>query len=146
MGFAGIDGGLHISRDSDDWGDNLSSNSRSTLRGVFGLEGEIGENFSYDISANYGKFERKMIDRDAMIADRFFAAIDAVEDPATGEVVCRSSLDPTAYPATTPFNIFQFVGGGVPSSFFTFTPGDGQCQPMNIWGGRGAMSLSLIHI
>ena len=85
-----------------------------------------------------------MIDRDAMMADRFFAAIDAVEDPATGEVVCRSSLDPTAYPATTPFNIFQFVGGGVPGSFFTFTPGDGHCQPMNIWGGRGAMSQESI--
>ena len=144
LGFAGIEGGLHISRDSDDWGDNLSSNSRSTLRGVFGIEGDINENFSYEVTANFGKFERKMIDRDAMMADRFFAAIDAVEDPETGEAVCRSSLDPTAYPATTPFNIFQFVGGGVPGSFFTFTPGDGQCQPMNIWGGRGAMSQESI--
>ncbi len=144
LGFAGIDGGLHISRDSDDWGDNRSSNRRSTLRGVFGLEGDLGENFAYDISYNFGKFKRKMIDREAMIADRFFAAIDVVSDPVTGDPVCRSSVDPTAYPATTPFNIFQFVGGGVPGSFFTFTPGDGQCQPMNIWGGRGAMSQASI--
>ena len=138
------EGGLMISRDSDDWGDNISTNSRSTLRGVFGITGNIGENFIYDVSANFGTFERKMIDRDAMIADRFFAAIDAVEDPTTGETVCRSSVDPTAYPKTTPFNIFQFVGGGVDGSFFTFTPGDGQCQPMNIWGGRGAMSQESI--
>ena len=75
------EGGLMISRDSDDWGDNLSTNSRSTLRGVFGVTGNIGENFIYDVSANFGTFERKMIDRDAMIADRFFAAIDAGRGP-----------------------------------------------------------------
>ena len=45
-----------------------------------------------------------------MIADRFFAAIDAVTDPATGQPVCRSDPDPTAYPRTTPFDIFSFVG------------------------------------
>ncbi len=144
LGFAGIDGGLHISRDSDDWGENLTTNERETMRFVIGVEGAIGDVFSYEISGNYGKFEREMVDREDMIADRFFAAIDAVTDPATGEAVCRSDLDPTAYPRTTPFNIFQFVGGGVPGSFFTFTPGDGQCQPMNIWGGRRAMSQESI--
>lgn len=139
-GFAGIDGGLHISRDSADWGPNVSTNTRRTARVVFGVEGELSENFSYELSANYGKFNRQLLDREEMIADRFFAAIDAVTDPATGEPVCRSDLDPTAYPKTTPFNIFQFVGGGNLGSFYTFTPGDGQCKPMNIWGGEGAMS------
>lgn len=144
LGFGGIDGGLHMSRDSDDWGKNLTTNERETMRLVVGVEGSFGDVFSYEVSGNYGKFEREMIDREDMIADRFFAAIDAVTDPATGETVCRSDLDPTAYPRTTPFNIFQFVGGGVRSSFFTFTPGDGQCRPMNIWGGRGAMSQESI--
>ena len=144
LGFAGIDGGLHISRDSADWGENLTTNERETSRLVVGLEGDLNDVFSFELSANYGKFERNMIDREEMIADRFFAAIDAVTDPTTGEAVCRSDLDPTAYPRTTPFNIFQFVGGGVRSSFFTFTPGDGQCQPMNIWGGRSAMSQESI--
>lgn len=144
LGFAGIDGGLHMSRDSADWGENMTTNERETMRVVIGVEGSLGDVFSYEISANYGRFERDMVDREDMIADRFFAAIDAVTDPATGEVVCRSDLDATAYPHTTPFNIFQFVGGGVPSSFFTFTPGDGQCSPMNIWGGRGAMSQESI--
>ena len=144
LGFAGINGGLHISRDADDWGENLTTNERETIRFVAGMQGSLNDTFSYEISGNYGKFERTMIDREEMIADRFFAALDAVTDPATGEVVCRSDLDATAYPATTPFNIFQFVGGGNPSSFFTFEPGDGQCQPMNIWGGRGAMSQESI--
>ena len=134
-------GGLYMSRDSDDWGDNTTTTERETYRVVGGLRGAFDEvGIEYEVSANYGKFERDVIDRNDMIADRFFAAIDAVTDPATGQAVCRSDLDPTAYPRTTPFDIFSFVGGGVRSSFFTFTPGDGQCQPMNIWGGRGAMS------
>lgn len=144
LGFAGIDGGLHISRDSEDWGENLTTNERETIRFVVGLQGDLSDVFSYEISGNYGKFDRKMIDREEMIADRFFAAIDAVTDPATGQPVCRSDLDASAFPRTTPFNIFQFVGGGNPSSFFTFQPGDGQCRPMNIWGGRGAMSQESI--
>ena len=144
VGFVG-DGGLRVSRDSDDWGENIDTNERTTMRFVAGLSGSIESlNLDYELSANYGKFERKLIDREEMIADRFFAAIDAVTDPATGQTVCRSDLDPTAYPATTPFDIFSFVGGGTPSSFFTFTPGDGQCKPMNIWGGKGAMSQESI--
>ncbi len=143
LGFGGIDGGLHMSRDSDDWGDNLTTNERDIYRIVGGIEGSFND-IDYEISFNYGKFERKMIDREEVILDRFFAAIDAVTDPNTGEIVCRSDLDPTAYPHSTPFDIPQYVGNGVLSSFFTFTPGDGQCQPMNIWGGRGAMSQASI--
>ncbi len=144
VGFVGP-GGLYMSRDSDDWGSNLSTNERTTYRFVAGLRGTIpGLDFDYEVSANYGKFERELKDREEMIADRFFAAIDATTDPATGQPVCRSDLDPTAYPQTTPFNIFSFVGGGVQSSFFTFTPGDGQCKPADIWSGRGAMSQESI--
>ncbi|MBO6703916.1 MAG: TonB-dependent receptor [Pseudomonadales bacterium] len=143
LGFAGLDGGLNISRDAADWGDNLTTNERDLFRFVVGLEGET-KWFSYEVSANVGRFERKMVDREEVIMDRFFAAIDAVTDPATGEVVCRSDLDPTAYPRTTPFDIPQYVGGGVPSSFFTFQPGDGQCQPMNIWAGDRGMSQESI--
>jgi outer membrane receptor protein involved in Fe transport len=143
LGFGGIDGGLHISRDSDDWSKNLTTNEREIYRLVAGIEGEFND-IAYEVSVNYGHFERNMIDRDEVMLDRFFAAIDAVTDPNTGEIVCRSDLDPTAYPRSTPFDIPQYVGNGVRSSFFTFQPGDGQCAPMNIWGGRGAMSQASV--
>lgn len=143
LGFGGIDGGLHVSRDSDDWGENLTTNEREIFRVVGGIEGEIND-IAYEVSVNYGRFERNMLDREEILLDRFFAAIDAVTDPTTGEIVCRSDLDATAYPRSTPFDIPQFVGNGVRSSFFTFTPGDGTCQPMNIWGGQGAMSQASI--
>ena len=144
LGFADIGGGLHISRDSMDWGPNVTTNKKETFRVVYGFRGDLTDAISYEASINYGQYNREMIDTEEMIADRFFAAIDAVIDPATGEPACRSSVDPTAYPKTTPFNIFQFTGGGTRGSFFTFAPGDGQCQPMNIWGGAGAMSQASI--
>jgi hypothetical protein len=145
VGFLGgpASGGLRISRDSDDWGDNLTTSEREVFRIVTGLEGSIGD-LEYEVSLNYGKFERNMIDREEVMLDRFFASIDAVTDPATGNVVCRSDLDAAAYPQTTPFNIPGYAGDAVPSSFFTFQPGDGQCAPMNIWGGQSAMSQASI--
>jgi|TARA_B110000259_G_scaffold116967_1_gene133112 iron complex outermembrane receptor protein len=143
LGFAGIDGGLHISRDSEDWGDNVTTSERETMRFVAGIEGEF-KDISYEVSVNYGRFDRTMIDREEVIPDRFFSAIDAVADPTTGEPICRSDLSSTAYAHTTPFDIPQYVGGGELSPFLTFQPGDGQCQPMNIWGGRGAMTQASI--
>ncbi len=144
VGFIGP-GGLYMSRDSDDWGSNISTNERETWRIVSGIRGDFDDwGLSYELSANYGRFERELTDREDMIADRFFAAIDVATDPATGQPVCRSDLDPNAFPRTTPFNIFPFVGGGVNSSFFTFSPGDGQCRPADIWNGRGAMSQESI--
>ncbi|MGQ9425431.1 TonB-dependent receptor domain-containing protein [Gilvimarinus sp. F26214L] len=137
--------GLYISRDSDDWGDNLSTNERHTYRLVTGLRGAFDEiGLDYEVAANYGRFDRKLTDREAVITDRFFAAIDAVTDPTTGNVVCRSDLDPTAYPYTTPFNFPSYLGGGASSPFFTFTPGDGQCKPANIWAGKGGISQEAI--
>lgn len=133
-------GGLYISRDSDDWGSNISTNERTTYRFVAGLRGDLEDlAMNWEFSGNYGRFERELKDREEFIADRFFAAIDVTTD-ASGAPVCRSDLDPTAYPRTTPFDIPSYVGGGVPSSFFTFRPGDGQCKPANIWGGKGAVS------
>lgn len=144
VGFVGP-GGLYISRDSDDWGHNESTNERTTYRLVGGLRGSLDDwGMDYEVSANYGKFERKLKAPFTPVTDRFFAAIDVVTDPATGQPVCRSDLDPTAYPRTTPFNFPAYLGGRATSPFFTFTPGDGQCKPANIWGGRNAISQEAV--
>jgi outer membrane cobalamin receptor len=138
-------GGLYISRDSDDWGINESMNERHTYRLVTGLRGSMETlGLDYEVSANYGRFDRKLEAPNTPITDRFFAAIDAVTDPATGQPVCRSDLNPTAYPRTTPFNFPSFLGGRALSSFFTFTPGDGQCQPANLWGGKNSISQEAV--
>jgi iron complex outermembrane recepter protein len=138
-------GGLYISRDSDDWGTNESRNERHTYRLVTGLRGTMDTlGLDYEVSANYGRFDRKLEAPNVPITDRFFAAIDVVTDPATGQPVCRSDLNPTAYPYTTPFNFPAYLGGRAYSPFFTFSPGDGQCQPANIWGGKNSISQEAI--
>ena len=77
------------------------------------------------------------------ITDRFYAALDVVTDPATGQPTCRINLDPTA----VPYQPYAYIRGqyGDPSSPYyqplTFQPG--QCVPLNILG-EGAPSKAAI--
>jgi outer membrane receptor protein involved in Fe transport len=89
------------------------------------------------VAANYGRFNLEFEDGNRLIVDRWFAAIDAVDD-GSGNVICRSDIDPTP-PTTTPFDIPAFSPG-----YFTFNPGDGSCRPANILGGVGAISQESI--
>ena len=134
----GTDEGLYLTRDPADLGPNRNRNEFETLRFVAGLKGDITDHFNYEISANYGKFNQTTLDANRVIMDRFYAAIDVISDPTTGNPICRSDIDPTA-PATTPFGI----PAGDPG-FFTFNPGDGSCRPANVLGGVGAISQEAI--
>ncbi len=136
--FFGGGNGFYITRDPVDLGPNRNRNEFETYRFVAGLSGEITDHLRYEVSGNYGRFEQTTLDANRVIMDRFFAAIDVTTDPATGQPICRSDIDPTA-PATTPFGI----PAGDPG-FFTFNPGDGTCRPANILGGVGAISQDAI--
>jgi outer membrane receptor protein involved in Fe transport len=135
--FFGGGDGLYITRDPADLGPNRDRNEFETWRFVGGVRGELSEHFDYEVAANYGRFTQKSFDRNRVILDRFYAAIDVTTD-AAGNPICRSDIDPTA-PATTPFGI----PAGDPG-FFTFNPGDGSCRPANILGGVGAISQDAI--
>lgn len=129
--------GLFITRDPTDLGPNLDTGTRETSRFVLGFEGELENGWAWEVSTNYGRFDLEFEDRNRVIVDRWFAAIDAVDD-GNGNVICRSDIDPTP-PPTTPFDIPNFSPG-----FFTFNPGDGSCRPANILGGPGAISQEAI--
>ncbi|MFC4700370.1 TonB-dependent receptor domain-containing protein [Glaciecola siphonariae] len=102
---------------------------RKTFRIVLGVEGVIpGTELGYEVAYNYGKTDANITSR-ARLEDRYFAAIDAVVDPATGNTVCRSDLDPSAVPPSSPF---PNVNGNF--GFNTFQPGDGKCVPINLFG------------
>ena len=134
----GTDEGLYLTRDPADLGPNRNRNEFETLRFVAGIRGDLSDHLSYEVSGNYGRFDQTSLDRNRVITDRWFAAIDATTDPVTGEAICRSDIDPTA-PATTPFGIPVGDPG-----FFTFNPGDGSCAPANVLGGVGAISQEAI--
>ncbi len=124
----GINPVIAISRDTlDSAVIPLPRAERETFRIVGGFEGELPGNIDYELSYNYGRSAATITNGNTRIEDRFFAAIDAVVDPATGDIVCRSDLDPLAIAPTSPFP-------NVEPGFRTFVAGDGQCAPINIFG------------
>ncbi|WP_158093653.1 TonB-dependent receptor domain-containing protein [Erythrobacter dokdonensis] len=121
-------GGLFITRDPTDLGPNIDTNISETFRFVGGFKGDLTDEITFDISANWGRYDLKSINRNNVLYDRFLAAIDVTSD-AQGNPVCRSELDPTTRSPSTPF--------GIPTGEFgylTFVPGQGQCAPANLFG------------
>ncbi|MEL6791547.1 MAG: TonB-dependent receptor [Pseudomonadota bacterium] len=131
-------GGLFVTRDPTDLGPNINTQERRTYRLVGGFKVETDNGFTFDLIGNYGRFDRRSTDRNRVIQDRFFAAIDVTTD-AAGNPVCRSDLDTTTVSPTTPFDIPLFDFG-----YFTFNPGDGQCRPANILGGPNSISAEAV--
>ena len=127
-------GGVSITVDPIHF-DSFRKTERDTLRGVIGVKGEFDNEWTYELSANFGRYEQMIRRSEQMINDRFFAAIDVVTDPATGQPACRSQVDPTTPAMNTPFEIPAYEAG-----YFSFTPGDGSCVPLNIWAGRPGVS------
>lgn len=126
----GIDVNLAMSRDVLDLSaSSLPEAERKTMRIVMGFEGYIpGTELEYELSYNYGRTDAD-ITQNSRVEDRYFAAIDAVVDPDTGNTVCRSDIDNSAVPPTSPFPAQNPNFG-----FSTFVPGDGQCVPLNLFG------------
>lgn len=110
---------IGINRFHVDAGQRGEEVERQTFRQVLGLEGFLGENWSYEVSGVYGQTTVDRISIDNRINDRFFSGIDAVIDPVTGNPVCRATIDPTAR---------DRFGDAYP--YFAV---DG-CEPVNIMG------------
>ncbi|MEC8633781.1 MAG: TonB-dependent receptor, partial [Pseudomonadota bacterium] len=132
-------GYLIFTKDALDWHDDPSGFKRETTRVVAGLEWEPADGHTIEFSVNQGKFEQTSKST-SILLDRFYAAMDSVVD-ADGNAVCRSDLDATAaYPIDYFAWANSYTGGGGFNSdrYYTFTPGDGQCQPLNPFGSYAA--------
>ncbi|MEZ5490212.1 MAG: TonB-dependent receptor [Gammaproteobacteria bacterium] len=111
---------------------SLNDNTRDTTRFVVGLRGDLTDWLSYEASANYGVTDVTARLNNQRLEDRYFASLDAVIDPATGQATCRSNLDPSAVPpndsVVSPWNPDVW---GDPANM-TFTPGPNSgCVPFN---------------
>lgn len=69
---------------------------RDTYRLVGGLRGTFNDDWSYEISANYGRFEQTQTTDGYIDRQRFALALDAGRNPATGQIQCRSQFDPAS--------------------------------------------------
>ncbi|HKR87808.1 MAG TPA: TonB-dependent receptor [Phenylobacterium sp.] len=68
---------------------------RRTWRVVAGLNGDFDAGFAavkWDGALNYGETDTRIVDRNLMITQNFFAALDSVIDPATGKAACRINV------------------------------------------------------
>lgn len=132
-------GYLLLTQDPLDWSDNNeSTNERETYRAVAGVEWEPVDGHIVEVSANYGLF-RNTSNYTGLYLDRVFAAIDSIELP-NGDIVCRSDVDPNPYYEIDYFTASSGYADGAYFSdrFYSFTPGDGQCQPLNPFGTYSA--------
>ncbi|QIB64592.1 TonB-dependent receptor domain-containing protein [Kineobactrum salinum] len=104
---------LIMGRSNRDHGPIISDTSNETTRFLVGLEGEFREHWSWEVSAATGKTEARALQFNNVITANRNAAIDAVRDPATGEIVCRANVGgANGAPGCVPMNLF---GDGAPS-------------------------------
>ncbi|MEM9840806.1 MAG: TonB-dependent receptor [Pseudomonadota bacterium] len=132
-------GGLLLTQDPLDFSDNNPTTvERETIRFVGGMDWEFADGHTLTLSANYGKFTNTT-EETTLYLDRVFAALDVTTD-ANGNPVCRSDLDPTAAYEIDFFTASNGFADGAFSSdrYYSFTPGDGQCQPLNPFGTYSA--------
>lgn len=102
---------LFLARFNTDFGGRRQNIDRDVYRVVGGLEGDFNDDWRYELSANYGRFEQNIeTENNLLLFDEdfndagFLLATDAIRDPATGQIVCR---DPAARAAgCVPINLF----------------------------------------
>ncbi|MBB3060680.1 TonB-dependent receptor plug domain-containing protein [Microbulbifer rhizosphaerae] len=79
---------------------------REVQRYVLGVEGDLSSSWSYEVSAVYGQYDAEVDYTNNRHNARFFEAIEAVVDPDSGEVVCRS--ESARVNGCQPINLFGF--------------------------------------
>lgn len=104
-------------------GKRAEASKRDTYRAVFGVRGGFNDDWHYEVSANYGEFREKTKVLGNLNVDRFLLAMDAVVDPATGNIVCNSKINPAAQ--------IPYVAPGA-----IFDASVAACVPVNPFGGQ----------
>lgn len=121
-----------------DLGRPRNSAERTTTRGVASFAGRISEKWRWDAYYQYGRTELDVALRNTTNRANFTRAIDAVRDPATGRIVCRSTLtDPSN--GCVPLNIFG-IGVADPAAI-RYVQGVAT-QALTLTEDAGAVSIS----
>ena len=102
---------------------------KETYRIILGAEGDLADWLRYDFAFNRGETDRRELLRNNRLYDRYLAAVDSVDD-GSGNIVCRSNLDPASFeslPIDFISTSFDPTQGPVT---FTAGPNSG-CLPFN---------------
>lgn len=93
-----------VARSFEDLGNRDEASIRDTYRIVAGARGDLSSNLRYEVSANYGEVRENTTVLGNVVSQRLILALDAARDPVTGNIVCRSQIDPAAATAYDPDN------------------------------------------
>jgi iron complex outermembrane receptor protein len=98
---------VDIARFNNDLGRQLNVKQATNTEAVSaGLKGATFGDFTWDMHYTHGQNAVTLNTINNMNTTRFYAAIDAVVDPATGNTVCRTSITaPGTFPGCQPLNI-----------------------------------------
>jgi outer membrane receptor protein involved in Fe transport len=122
-----------------------------------GLEGKIGERWRWEASVTKSQVIQSNTGNSTMDTGRLFAALDAVVNPANGQIVCQVSLTANAnlYPGCVPMNIFGPSATNQQSLAYVLKPtryigttdltgaeGSIAGAPFSTWAGPVNMALS----
>jgi len=107
--------------------------TRETMRLVGGFRGTFNEDWTYEVSANYGRFKEDTRILGNINLQRFLLAIDAVDQGvvqngvANGNIVCRATIDPAAR--------IPFEAAANPAYAASTLAADvAACVPINLFG------------
>lgn len=98
-----------LGKDVDDQIPAYNEAKAEVWRGVLGLSGDIGDRWKWDLYYQYGRNDRHQFSSYSRVNTEFQYALDAVRDPATGQIVCRELLDAVPDPRAqgcVPMNLF----------------------------------------
>ena len=123
-------------------GNRTEEARRDTFRIVGGVRGDIGSSWNYEVSANYGQLKERTKILGNLNSQRMLLAMDAVRDPATGNIVCRSQIDPSAALGGSTYFYYYYYGASDPRAHGATNVGQtlqndvNACTPVNVLGGN----------
>ncbi|MEA3067727.1 MAG: hypothetical protein QOK41_1134, partial [Sphingomonadales bacterium] len=119
---------------------------RKTYRVVAGARGTFNDDWSYEISANYGKFNQHTTTFGYLNRQRFLLSLDAGRNPVTGQIQCRSQFDPTAATAFAGqnANLAADIAACVP--YNPFGAGENNANAVNYFSYNAHTSASLSQL
>jgi len=96
---------IYVGRRNVEGGPRFDDMQHTTSRTLFGLRGEIGENWTWDVFANYSRLNYTEVYNNDLSISNIINALDIVDD-GDGNAVCRSALNGSD-PNCVAYNIFQ---------------------------------------
>lgn len=138
----GLPDGIFFNRDNFDLGTRNERISRDLFRVVLGLDGDLTDNIRFDVNYVYGQNKFTFVNENYRLSDRYFAALDAVDEgqyltgTPNGRLRCRVDIEG---------GVIDPINFGFGAQTFT-TGANSGCAPLNIFGENVASAAALDFI